>query len=118
MSQQAKQEARLASIETELHSRLESILSAVVEGARTTIFTNSEFNPHGLLAAHYNSESDDLLAMARQADQLRESLALPVEAGPGHLYIEACRELSDLGDDHRLGPRRLAARLLSALAVA
>ena len=118
MTRQSKQEAALAAIETELASRLRAILPGVVAGSRTAIFINQEFNPHNLLAAHYDADSDDLLRLSREAEKLREQLELPSDEGPAHLYLEACQELADLGDPHRLGPRRLAERVLDRLGAA
>ena len=86
----------------------------MVAGKRTAIFTNSEFNPHGLLKNHYDDESDDLLSLARRAEKLRRALELPLE-GPAHLYLVACEDSSNLSDAHSLGPRRLAERILNDL---
>jgi hypothetical protein len=50
---------RLTSIEDEIRRRLAEVLPLVVVDGRP-LFTNRDFNPHGLLPAHYGKTSDEL----------------------------------------------------------
>lgn len=105
---------RLVSIEKEIHRRLTEVLPLVVVDGRS-LFTNRDFNPHGLLPAHYGNEPDELLDLCREAESLRRRQGIRDEAAPSALYLGACAEAANLDNHHRLGPRRLAARLLEAL---
>jgi hypothetical protein len=115
MSRREKLEGTLRSTEEELRRRLRSALPHVVDGYRSHLFCNSEFNPLELLEAHRDPESEVLLDLAKRTQRLRGQLGLVQSEGPGQLFIDACRESADLDDEHRLGPRRLAERLLRAL---
>jgi hypothetical protein len=106
---------RLAGIEQELAQRLVQILPTVVEGRRTAIFFNRDFNPFQFSPNHYDFESDELLELACDAIKLRRLTDSPFNEGVAVLFLEACRENADLIDKHRLGPKRLAERLLAAI---
>jgi hypothetical protein len=70
---------------------------------------------HRLIAAPWrNSVPEELLELAREAQAIRRQLDLP-PMGPGDLFLQACAESANVDDQHRLGPRRLAERLLKAL---
>jgi hypothetical protein len=43
---------------------------------------------------------------------LREQLSLPVSGALAAAFLAACNEAAQTGNPHRLGPRRLAKRLL------
>lgn len=104
----------LSQVEDELRRRLEEILPSVVVDGRP-IFTNRDFNPHGLLPAHYGPEGDELLELCRRAERLRTQHGLLDDKSPSALYLAACAEAADLSHHHRLGPRRLAERVLRDL---
>ena len=104
----------LASIEDQIRRRLTDLLPSVVVDGRP-IFTNRDFNPHGLSPAHYGGEPDELLELCRRAESLRTEQGVQDERSPSALYLAACAEAADLANHHRLGPRRLAERLLEAL---
>ena len=115
MERPAKLEAALRSTETELRDTLRRVLPAVVEGRRTLVFTNRRFNPHRLDASRHDRDAVRLLELSEEAAALREQLGLPREEGPAHVYIQACEEHARLHDPHRLGPRKLAVRILDQL---
>jgi hypothetical protein len=108
---------RLTFIEDDIRRRLADVLPLVVVDGRP-FFTNRDFNPHGLLSAHYGKEQDELLDLCREAEKLRRQHELEDEDAPSALYLRACAEAVNLNDHHRLGPRRLAERILEALRVA
>jgi hypothetical protein len=102
-------------VEADLVGRLRSLLPKVVAGRGTDLFINSEFDPDNYAAARWRSaEPEQLLRLAREAQALRRELELP-PSGPGDLFLQACEESANVDDHHRLGPRRLAERLLKAL---
>jgi hypothetical protein len=110
-----KEQRQLRHVEAKLLDRLRRLLPAVVAGRGTDVFINSEFDPHDYAAAGWrSSEPEELLRLAREAQALRRDLGMPND-GPGYLFLQACAECADLGDHHRLGPRRLAERLLKEL---
>lgn len=109
-----KRERILQSKEAELRLLLERLLPSVAESG-SPIFTNSEFNPHGLLVAHLPVESEHLLEAANGCVELRQQLGLAVEGSIGELFLAACRESAALDDEHRRGPRKLARWLLGEL---
>lgn len=111
-AQEAKQHASLESLEAELTRLLLSTMeSAAVSGADP--FTNSRFDPWCL--ERYLPEAQQLLQLATRAEAMRFQLDLPANEGPAALYLEACAQLADTSDEHRLGPRRLAENLCRRL---
>lgn len=114
MPRESKTPELLASLEADIQGRLEAILPSVVVDGRP-IFTNREFNPHDLFAAHYGRENDELLDLCRRAEALRNRHGVRDPHAPSALYLAACAEAADLSNSHRLGPRRLAERLLREL---
>ena len=115
MSHDSKLVASLEAAEGELTRRLLRCLPEASISGRN-LFSNSEFNPYGLLQAHLDPDAEECLKLAHEALRLCERLDLPPGEGPAHLYLDACRQLADLSNPHRLGPRRLAKRVLAALA--
>jgi hypothetical protein len=115
MAREAKLEAALRSIETELRDTLRRVLPAVIEGRRTLVFTNRRFNPYGLDASRHDRDAVRLLELSDEAAALREELGRPRTEGPAHVYMQACEEHARLDDPHRLGPRKLAVRILDQL---
>src|SRR5690242_17229907 len=110
MATEAEDES-LAEIEDEVRRRLTDVLPSVIIDGRPT-FTNRDFNPHGLSSAHYGVEADELLELCRRAESLRTKRGVLDEKSPSALYLAACAEAADLTNHQRLGPRRLAQRLL------
>ena len=94
--------------------RLRQVLR-MADGSGADLFTNSRFNPHGLLEAHLLPEAEQFLALARECVALRERLGLTVNGSVGELYLRGCAEAADLADEHRCGPRRLAEWLLQEI---
>jgi hypothetical protein len=109
-----KQELLLQLKESELRTLLQRLLPSVAENG-SPIFMNSQFNPHGLLAAHLPEESEPLLEAANGCVELRQQLGLAVDGSVGELFLAACRESAALHDEHRRGPRKLALWLLGEL---
>jgi hypothetical protein len=105
----------LQALETELLTLLRAQLSEIVEGRETLFFFNEEYNPHKFPAHRLSNTSSEALKLAHRTLELRALLMLPTEQSAGQLFIGACTESADLNNPHRLGPRRLAARLLSQI---
>jgi len=109
-----KIEVQFRSLEDELATELRQVLPTAAEiGAR--LFTNSRFNPHGLLQGHLDPRAEKYLRLAEECLSLRERIGHSQEDSVSKRYMEACAEAADLSNEHRLGPRRLAARLLNWL---
>jgi hypothetical protein len=111
-SSTSKQRAHLASIEADLLQRLLQQLPAVAAGRDTLFFTTREFNPFAL---RVSTTGQELAELALEALALREALSEPAEGSVGHMFRAALQESADVNDHHRLGPIRLAERLLAAL---
>jgi len=111
-SGQSKQRAQLDSIEAQLLRRLLDRLPAVVSERSALFFTTDEFNPFALQVP---SASQELAELAREALALRAALGEPAEGSVGHLFRATLAEFADVNNHHRLGPGRLAERLLSTL---
>jgi len=109
-----KLERELKNLETQLIDRLRQVLPRAAETG-VNLFANSGFNPHNLLQGHLSAEAEEFLAMARKCIALRERLCLEVMGSVGELYLRGCSEGADLSNEHRRGPRRLAAWLLREL---
>src|SRR5262245_15262995 len=106
MSRGRSEEAasRLDRLENELRTALLRELPSTEADGRS-LFTNSEFNPHELGSAHLLPTAEHFLELAHETLTLRERLGIEPSAGPGYLYLQACRENANLGDPHRRGPR-------------
>ena len=109
----AKVEQQLALEESALHERLMTELP-LAEQRGHDLFTNSEFNPHGLHLAHLSGASEELLASARQCIAWREAIGAPVEGSVGWLFLAGCQERA-ANAPHSRGPKKLASWLLKAL---
>ena len=107
--------ARLDALEADIRSVLAVELPSVARGANTLFFHTEGFNPHGLGANYFSPVAGRLVAAAMEATALRERLGLRDDGAPSALYLAACRENAVLSDDHRLGPIRLAQRLMADL---
>jgi hypothetical protein len=99
---------QLVATENFLRAQLLQVLpGAVKTGA--DYFTNSEFNPHDLLLSHLRPAAEEFLRLAKESLSFRDQLSLPKEGSVGDLYLSACAEAADLSNQHRRGPRKLAA---------
>ena len=105
----------LCSLGTELTQRLICELKEVSAGRKTLFFFSDEYNPHDLPAHLLFKETGELLQLARQSIALRELLVMAIDRCIGQLFIAACEENADLENHQRLGPKRLAARLLDEI---
>jgi len=114
MDSEQKLQRQLTACEEDLRSRLRDLLPAIADDG-SPLFTNSEFNPHGLNAAHMHAQSEDLLRAANSCVAMRAQLGLPIAGSAAALFIAACREGADLNNAHRRGPRRLASWLLEEI---
>jgi hypothetical protein len=109
----AEGEQILANAESTLRQSLIEMLPTVVESG-DALFTNSQFNPHGLPAHSLSKRAEALLETSLACVEMREALSLPVVGSVGWLYLEACKEAAS-SNDHRRGPRKLAAAVLGQL---
>ena len=99
---------QLQTAEDSLRAKLLQVLPEAVESG-ADYFTNSEFNPHNLLPSHMIADTEVFLQLSKECLSLREQLSLPTEDTVGDYYLSACTEAADLNNEHRRGPRRLAA---------
>jgi hypothetical protein len=111
-----RMEAELCQLEKELTERLRTELNTVSSGVNTLFFFTAEYDPHEFPEHYLSRASGELLGIARETIKLRKQLSMPVERCVGRLFESACREHSDLGNPHRLGPIRLAERLMNEIA--
>ena len=108
-------EIELNALEHALIVRLCAELQEVSAGRNTHFFFTREHNPHEFPEHCLSKSSDELLEIARQTMELRKVLILPTDPCVGRLFEAACIESADLDNPHRLGPIRLASRLLSQI---
>ena len=109
----AKGEKILHATENTLRESLLEILSEVV-GSGEQLFFNSQFNPHNLPPYHLSKQGEALLQTSLACIEMRETLELPAEGSVGELFVASCKEAAS-SNEHRLGPRKLAAALLEQL---
>jgi len=112
-NRRAEGESILQSAENTLRDSLLEILPMAAETGEP-LFTNSRFNPHGLPAHLLSKQAEALLEISLACVEMREALNLPVDGSIGNLYLLACEE-SASSNEHRRGPRKLAASLLEHL---
>ena len=108
-------EVELKEKEAELCRRLIAELRDVAAGCNTHFFQTPEHNPSNFPEHFLYKPSYDLLNLGRETIALRTLLVMPTDACAGRLLESACIESADLDNPHRLGPIRLAARLLSEI---
>jgi hypothetical protein len=111
----AREEAELVRLEAELTTRLRTELEKVISGKNTNFFFTPEYNPHNFPEQHLSRASAELLEIARITVNLRKQLVMPLSQCVGRYFEAACIESADLDNPHRLGPKRLAERLLSQI---
>jgi hypothetical protein len=109
----SKIESQLLQEEGALRDRLLTALPVAAQSGQD-LFTNSRFNPHGLLLSHVLPLSEQLLASADKCIALRRSIGLAVEGSVGQLFVAACEERAN-SEPHGRGPKKLAAWLLAEL---
>ena len=108
-----EQEGILRNAETNLRESLLEMLPIVAETGEQ-LFMNSRFNPHRLPTHNLSKQAEALLETSLACVEMREALNLPVAGTVGNLYLVACEE-SASSNEHRRGPRKLAAALLEHL---
>ena len=108
-------EIELKAKESELIQNLVAELRKVAAGYNTHFFHTPEHNPHDFPDHYFYKPTHELLNIARETIALRKLLVMPADACVGRLLESACIESADLDNPHRLGPIRLAARLLSQI---
>lgn len=104
---------KLSASEQALRDRLLALLPNAAESG-ALLFMNSEFNAFALPAHQLVAVAEELLSQARECVSLRQQLSEPVEDSVGWLYLQACEEGAS-SNEHRRGPKRLAAWLLERL---
>lgn len=109
----AKLALQLSASEQALRGRLLALLPDAAESG-ALLFMNSEFNAFALPAHQLAAVAEELLSQAHACVSLRQQLSEPVEESVGWLYLQACKEAAS-SNEHRGGPRRLAAGLLEKL---
>ena len=109
----AEAEANLRAAEARLRDVLLAVLPDVaLSGA--PLFTNHAYNPHGLPIAKLWPEAETIYSDAVSCLETRVTIGLPAEDSTGQLFLAACEEAGS-SDEHRRGPRKLAAWLLERL---
>ena len=104
---------RLDALEAEIREGLVPALRAVAEGRKTTFFTVAAYSPFPNWLN--NSETESLLALADEAKALRNKLGESAANAVGERLREYCRQATDVSDQNRLGPQRLARQFLTEL---
>ena len=110
---QSEGEQLLRAAEVTLRESLVEFLPTVVKSGEP-LFTNSHYNPHKLLRHYFSNKAVALIDSSLACVEMREALGLAVAGSVGQLFIEACKE-SASSNEHRRGPRKLAAVLLASL---
>ncbi|WP_266160702.1 hypothetical protein [Dyella silvatica] len=114
MSRTDKREAQLEATEGLLLALLEQVLPRIVDSGEM-LFYHADFMPLAEQARWLPPECEVLLPLVKDSMVLRHELGLAVSGSMGELYLSACREAADVDNEHRRGPRRLAAWLLGEL---
>ena len=114
-SRARKQEAQLQAAEQQLSTMLAAVLPRVANSGEM-LFFNSEFIPPDVQRHWLPEESEELLDLAQASVSLREELGQTVLGSVGQLFLSACAEAANTGNDHRRGPRQLATWLIGEIA--
>ena len=109
----AETETNLLAPEARLRDALLAVLPEVaLSGA--LLFTNHTNNPHGLPISKLWPQAESIYADAVSCLEMRVAIGIPAEDSTGQLFLAACEEAAS-SDEHRRGPRKLAASLLERL---
>jgi hypothetical protein len=109
----AETETNLRAAEARLRDALLAVLPDVaLSGA--SLFTNHAHNPHGLPIAKLWPQAESIYADALACLEMRAAIGLPADDSTGQLFLAACEEAGS-SNEHRRGPRKLAASLLERL---
>ena len=114
-SRTAKIERQLQDSEESLRSQLALVLPRVAASGES-LFFNSHYLPPGFLEHWLPREAEPLFVLASECIDLRERLSLPTAGSLPDLYLSACDESFQSTNEHRRGPRQLAASLLPLVA--
>jgi hypothetical protein len=109
-----KGKAMLENLERDLRERLAVDLASVSSGADSLYFYNTDFNPFDFAESRLSPRGEEAYQLARAVLKLRDDLAEPSFCD-AELLIEAIRHHADKADQHRLGAKRLAQKLLHDL---
>jgi hypothetical protein len=109
-----KARIELESLERELRERLKADLTAVSNGADSLYFYNSDFNPFDLPETRLSKRGAEAYQLARRILKLSTGLSEPAPR-QAELLIQAIEHHADQANPHRLGAKRLAARLAGDL---
>lgn len=104
-------EKLLDSSEQGLSFRLLEILPGVVTSG-SMMFFPAQFRPETIMPHWVPAEAEELYEAATQCLDLRGKLGVDSAGSVGQLYLATCEEAANGSDHNRLGPRRLAERLL------
>ena len=104
----------LSDLEGELRDRLRIDLPRVANGDDSLYFYNSDHNPFGLPASRLSKRGAEAYRLACQILKIHARLD-ETPACAASLLLEAIERHADQKDQHRLGPKRLAAQLLTDL---
>src|SRR4051794_40165044 len=102
-ARQKKVVERLQAAETELCDMLRRLLKKTAVSGNM-LFFNSEYLPDAIQLHWLPRESETLLMLAKQSVRLRESIGAETSGSVGQLYLLACREATNMKDEHRRGP--------------
>ena len=109
-----KDRTLLTDLERQLHGRLRIDLPRVASGNDSLYFHNSDHNPLGFHESRLSKRGTEAYRLACQVQEVRARLGEPPVCAAS-LLIEAVERHADQGNEHRLGPKRLAAQLLADL---
>jgi hypothetical protein len=109
-----KATAILGSLERDLSERLQIDLARVAAGEDSLYFYNSDHNPFRIPESKLSRRGAEAYQLAQEIRRLR------TEIGESHmhdagLFIEAVEQHADQENPHRLGAKRLAAKLATDL---
>lgn len=106
-----KAKAMLETLEQDLRERLSVDLPRVSAGEDSLYFYNTDHNPFDFAESRLSRRGGEAYELARAVLKLRDELAEP-RVCDAALLVEAIRHHADTADQHRLGAKRLAQKLL------
>jgi hypothetical protein len=109
-----KAKAMLENLERDLRERLSVDLARVSAGDDSLYFYNTEHNPFDFADSRLSKRGGEAYELAQAVVKLRDELGEP-RSCDAELLIEAIRRHADTTDQHRLGAKRLAQKLLADL---
>ena len=115
MKRERVQQDRLTELEHRLRADLLPALRSCADRTNTNLFVSKRHMPPDWPPVAAGEETDSFLRQCDLILELYSRLGLDAKDSLASVFANACHESTAMSNHHRLGPQRLAEKLLSKL---